>query len=151
MAQQAPSPQYGIKHEDPPIGSNIRRYAVSPSPIPINRSYAELNGAERSVLHGWWERIPDGDEPPFPMEGLRPIHEAMRQAQYSLVVTGELFLVATVEPDGQVSAVKTIGSPTAEMTKFAATLLILTKFKPALCSGRPCRMDFPLHYLFRVE
>jgi len=150
-AQQAPPPQYGIKFDDPPIGSNIRRYAVGPQSIPINRSYAELSSAERAKLHTWWEQIPDGDEPPFPTEGLKPIHDAVRQAQRRFLVTGELFLIATVEADGKVAGVKAIGSPSPEMTKFAATVLAVTKFKPAVCSGRPCRMDFPLRYLFRVE
>jgi hypothetical protein len=149
-AQQA-DPQYGIKFTDPPIGSNIRRYAVSPSSIPINRSYGELSAAERAKLHQWWERIPEGDEPPFPIDGLRPIHDAVRQAQSKLLVTGELFLIATVEQDGQVSQVQAVGSPSPEMTKFSATVLVLTKFKPAVCSGHPCRMDFPVRYQFRVE
>ncbi len=143
--------QYGIKFKDPPIGSHIRRYAVSPQSIPINKSYAELLAAERSKLHEWWERIPEGDEPPFPIEGLKPIYEAVSKAQAKLLVSGDLFLIATVEPDGQVAEVKAIGSPSPEMTKFAAAVLVLTKFKPAVCSGHPCRMEFPLSGKFRVE
>jgi hypothetical protein len=60
-------------------------------------------------------------------------------------------LIATVEANGEVSSVKAIGSPSPEMTKFASTILLLTKFKPAICSGHPCRMDFPLWYEFQVE
>jgi hypothetical protein len=33
------------------------------------------------------------------------------------------------------------------MAKFASEVLL----KPAVCSGRPCRMDCPLWYSFKVE
>jgi hypothetical protein len=50
-----------------------------------------------------------------------------------------------------VSGVKAWGSPSPEMTKFAASVLLLTRFKPAICGGQKCRMDFPLKYLFIVD
>jgi hypothetical protein len=31
------------------------------------------------------------------------------------------------------------------MTKFAGTVLMMTKFKPAMCAGKPCESQFPLH------
>lgn len=148
---QQDGPQYGIRMGHPPTGSSIRRYAVSPSSIPVNQTYGELSATDRAKLHQWWESIPDGDEPPFPREGLKPMFDAMRQAQQKLLVTGELLLVATVEADGQVSQVQAVGSPSPEMTRFSAALLTLTRFKPALCAGAACRMDFPLRYRFRVE
>jgi hypothetical protein len=38
-----------------------------------------------------------------------------------------------------------------EQTKSASTILLLTRFKPAICGGRPCRMEFPLLYEFKVQ
>jgi len=150
MAQTS-NPEYSIKFENPPIGSHIRRDAVRGSPIPINRSYHELTPEQRASVHRWYESIAPGDEPPFPLDGLKPVHDAVRKGQAKLLVTGELFLIATVEANGVVAQVKAIGSPSPEMTKFASTVLLLTKFKPAVCAGRPCKMDFPLWYSFRVE
>lgn len=148
---EEPRPQYGIKEDTPRTGTNLRRYAVKPAPIPINRRYDQLSATDRAVLHSWWEAIPQGDEPPFPVDGLRPIHDAVRRAQERLQVRGELALVATVGPDGEVVSVTAVGSPSPEMTKFAATVLTLTKFKPAVCSGKPCQMDFPVHYKFELD
>jgi hypothetical protein len=99
-------------------------------------------------VHRWYESIAPGDEPPFPLDGLKPV---VWKGQAKLLGTGELFLIATVEANGVVAQVKAIGSPSPEMTKFASTVLLLTKFKPAVCAGRPCKMDFPLWYSFRVE
>jgi len=144
-------PEYSIKFENPPIGSHIRRDAMRGSPIPINRSYHELTPEQRATVHRWYENIAPGDEPPFPLDGLKPVHDAVRKVQAKLLVAGELFLIATVEANGEVAQVKAIGSPSPEMTKFASTIVLLTKFKPAVCAGRPCKMDFPLWYSFRVE
>lgn len=57
-------------------------------------------------------------------------------------------LPCPVGADGKVTEVKAIGSPGAEMVQYAGAVLILTKFKPAVCSGRPCRMEFPLRQYF---
>lgn len=82
---------------------------------------------------------------------MKSILDVVRKGQEKLLVTGKLYLVATVEPNGKVSTVKAYGSPNPEMAKFASEVLLLTKFKPAVCGGRPCRMDFPLWYNFKVE
>lgn len=150
VAQQA-GPEYGIKADDAPTGSHITRYEVSPQAVPINRSYDELSAADRARVHRWWDGIPQGDEPPFPAEGLRAIHDPIRQGNRRLKITGELFLLATIEPDGQVSEVKVLRSPSPDMARFASGVVARTPFKPAVCSGRPCRMDFPLRYEFHVE
>jgi hypothetical protein len=150
-AAQTTEPQYSIKFDHPPAGSLIKRAAVRGHALPFNRTYEQLTPEQRALLHGLYESIPPGDEPPFPAEGTKPIHDAMRKAQAKLLVRGELTLIATVEANGEVSSVKAIGSPSPEMTKFAGTILLLTKFKPAVCSGQPCKMDFPLWYEFRVQ
>lgn len=144
-------PTYVIRDDAPPIGSNIRRRVVGPTSVAINRRYADLSDKERAVVHGWWEDMAPGDEPPFPVDGMWPIHDAVRKAQGKLLVSGELFLVASVGADGQVSSVKALGSPSDDMTKFAARLLMFTTFKPARCSDHPCAMEFPLRYTFVVE
>jgi Gram-negative bacterial TonB protein C-terminal len=146
-----PSPQYNIKNSDPPIGSNIRRNITEGSHIPINKTYSEMSSEEREAVHRYYEKIETGDEPPFPTEGLRPVHSAVAKAQQKLLVTGKLVLLASVGPDGNVAEVKAIGSPSPEMVQAAASIVALTKFKPALCKGTPCKMDFPFIFNFKVE
>lgn len=148
---QSEKPEYGIKADQPETGSSIRRKLVEGSRIPVNKTYAQLTEAERNEVKGWYEAIPAGDEPPFPADGLRPLLEAFGKAQQRLLVTGELFLIATVDATGKVVAVKAIGAPSPEMVKFGASVLLLTKFKPAVCGGSPCSMDFPMRQTFRVE
>lgn len=150
IAQQS-TPEHSIKEDDPPIGSRIRRDEVNWTALPVNQTYQQLTPQERAHINSWYEHVAPGDEPPFPLNGMRSILDVVRKGQEKLLVTGKLYLVATVEPSGKVSAVKTYGSPDPEMAKFASEVLLLTTFKPAVCGGRPCRMDFPLRYNFKVE
>jgi hypothetical protein len=82
---------------------------------------------------------------------LGSIFDVVRKGQERLLVSGKFYFVATVEPDGKVSTVKAYGSPSPEMAKFVGEVLLLTKFKPAVCRGRPCRMDFPVACDFKVN
>lgn len=143
--------EYGIREKTARTGTTLRRHAVEPLAIPINRKYSQLSAEDRAKLHSWWELIPEGDEPPFPADGLKPMLDALRQAQERLQVRGELLLIATVDKTGKVVQVSALGSPSHEMTKFAATVVSIARFKPAVCSGQPCQMDFPIQYKFANE
>jgi hypothetical protein len=149
-SSQPLKPEYTIRADDPPVGSRIKRVEVSGSALPINKRYHELTPAEKTILHGYYESIATGDEPPFPAEGLRPIHDAIRRAQAKLLVRGELLLIVEVSSTGLPTEVKAIGAPSPEMVQFAASVLLLTKFKPAVCGGTPCKMQFPFRYSFSV-
>jgi hypothetical protein len=148
---QLPPSQYGIKEDTPRTGSMLRRLSVGPVNIPINRSYYELTPSERARFNGHYEHIAEGDEPPFPAHGLYELLDPVRKAQQKLLVEGDLSLVATVDASGSVTHVKALGSPSPEMTQFAARVLMLTKFKPAVCGGSPCQMDFPLYLRFNLD
>lgn len=123
-------------------------FAALSTKIPINKRYSELTPEERAPLLAFYEPIPTEDEPPFPEDGLQPVIDALVQAQDRLQAKGRLSLVATVGADGRVESVTSYGSPSKAMTQFASSVLLLTKFKPAICSGRPCKMQFPFHVRF---
>jgi hypothetical protein len=151
ISQTQAEPQFGIKEAQPRVGSNIKRYSVPPINIPINRSFAELSPEERKRWQAAYEEIKDGDEPPFPVDGLKAILEPLTKAQQKLLVQGNLFLIATIGPNGEAEQVKAIGSPSPSMPQVAAQILLLTKYKPAVCSGQPCKMYFPLRLSFVVR
>lgn len=118
--------------------------------MPINRSYAQLTPAQRQVLHSQYERIGAGDEPPFPVDGLKPLMLAIRKGQSHYVARGNLTLVANVDASGTVTNVEAYAALDPEFTKFAASVLMLTMFKPALCKGVPCKMQFPFALTLEV-
>ena len=148
VAAQTASPQYDARG-DPPTGSAIRSTYASGGNLPINKRYDEFTVEEKETLNQFYEKMGPGDEPPFPAYGLKPIYTALARIQGELRVRGELYLFATVDQDGKVVQVKALGNPDPEMTKLAATVLSLTRFKPALCKGVPCTMDYPFRLNFK--
>jgi len=60
---------------------------------------------------------------------------------------GQLDFVATVGPDGKATHVDSLGGVTGvnarEMSNYVASVLMMAKYKPAVCGGQPCTMQFP--------
>jgi hypothetical protein len=150
-AQSLEKPRYALKDDRPPTGSNIARRVVEGSAIPLNRRYAELTAAEKALVKSQYEAMADADEPPFPVDGLEPIFKAIQRGQQQLLVDGPLDLVVDVDATGKPTAVAVMRSPDPEMTKFAASILVLQAYKPAVCGGQPCRMQFPFRMNFAVR
>ena len=129
----------------------ITRYISKGSPIPLHKRYAELSAAERAVLKQNWQPMPEDDEPPFPLRGLRPVHEGMARVQRHLLVEGDVSLIASVNALGEVTEVKAVGGPSRDLINAAASVLFDTKFKPAVCGGQPCAMQYPFYFRFVVD
>jgi hypothetical protein len=150
-AQTDPA-QLGIKEDSPQTGSMIRKDVAWSNKLPLNRTYAELTTEQRNSLNAFYESVAPGDEPPYPLEGLKPIVAAILKGQERYLARGELQLLVTVGPDGKgknVTAYGKVDNP--DMAKFASSVLLLTKFKPAICNGTPCTMQFPFQLKLKVD
>ena len=113
------------------------------SKIPLNKTYGQLSAGQKAHLHAMYESLAPGDEPPFPEEGIKPIFVAVRDAQATYKAHGELNMAVTVGPDGRAIKVEDLGSvDDAHMTEVAQKALLSTKYKPAVCNGTPCTMEF---------
>jgi hypothetical protein len=113
------------------------------SKIPLNKTYGQLSAGQKAELHKMYESLAPGDEPPFPEEGIKPIFTAIKDAQSRLQARGVLNMAVTVGPDGRAIKVENFGDvENAEMTEVTQKALLRTKYKPAMCSGSPCTMQF---------
>ena len=142
---------YALKEKDSRTGTNIRRELVKNSTIPLDKPYQEFSPADKAALHSRYENIAPGDEPPFPAKGMKSIFELIEKAQAKRRDRGLLSLVADVDSSGRVIAVKEFASPSPEMTRFVSAVLIETPFKPAMCNGQACKMEFPFRLHFGNE
>jgi Gram-negative bacterial TonB protein C-terminal len=147
MAQSTRS-EFAIKEYLPRAGTSILRDALKSPRVPVNKRFAELSADERKALLGYYDNFDVANEPPFPIEGLKPVMELLVKMQNKLVDNGALRLMVTIDAAGVATAVKVIESTSPEMAKAAAGVMMYTKFKPATCRGQPCEMDFPLHVQF---
>jgi hypothetical protein len=130
-------------------GTIIHRDLEWKSKIPLDKTYAEFSPAEKATLHAMYESMPPGDEPPFPVDGMRPVFDSIRKGQQIVRSRGKLNLVVTVGADGTATEVANLGGVggvnALEITQYAESVLLMTRFKPAVCGGRPCKSQFPFH------
>ena len=150
-ADELPAPIYSLKQDAPSTGSYISRKVVTGSEIPINRRYAELTPAEQALVKSRYEAMMPLDEPPYPIDGLVPLFNAVRKVQDAVLAQGELSMFVDVDARGEATTVSVLKSPDPKLTQAVAAVLMLTKYKPALCRGQPCRMGYPFRMTFSVE
>jgi len=61
---------------------------------------------------------------------------------------GELDMVVWVDEEGHATKVADMGGVhDIQLTELMQQVLLLTRYKPAVCDGEPCRMLFP----FKME
>jgi hypothetical protein len=145
----APKPEFSIKEEAPRTGSNLKRNEVWGSSLPYDKTYAELTPDQQRMLRGRYVQMSEGDEPPFPVDGIGPLYKAIgKAAEAAGGVLGKLELDVHVDASGTATRVEVLRSPDAKLSRYAGHIAMLTKFKPALCNGKPCAMGFPVSITF---
>ena len=152
LAQDAAPPaRYTIKQASPTTGSNIPRNDVTGGAIPLNRRYSELTREQQAILKSRYEAIAENDEPPFPVDGLEPLLSAISKGQQKFLARGVMEIHVEVDANGSAKSAQVFQSPDADLSKFAATVLMLTQYKPGVCAGVPCAMAYPFRMTFSVR
>jgi hypothetical protein len=129
----------------------IKDVIAQSSKLPLRKRYGEMTAEEKAVIRRFYTDMGPDDEPPFPEAGMERLIRTLHEAQSHLRVTGNLYLVADVDSKGDVQSVAAYGSPDPEMTRVAASVIVLEKFKPALCAGIPCAQKFPFSLRFELR
>jgi hypothetical protein len=133
-------------------GTILKKDLKWSSKLPIDKTYEQFTPEEKAELRAMYPQLKPDDEPPYPLEGMKPIFSALKQAQHVLQARGELNMVVTVGPDGKAIKVEDFGGVyNAKMTELAQQVLLLTKYKPALCDGTPCAMPFPFQLKLKTS
>ncbi|MDC8756539.1 hypothetical protein [Janthinobacterium fluminis] len=138
--------QFTLRDGEVRVGAHVRRDAAAAAPA--YRRGAGNSPEERRALRLAYDSLAADDEPPFPANGMAAIQRAIREAQGRLPEAGMLRMVVRVDSKGDASAVEILSSPGEKTTRFAATLLMAAKYKPGLCRGVPCNMEFPFSAAF---
>ena len=56
-----------------------------------------------------------------------------------------------IDSQGKPVSVSVYQSPDPKMTQVVGTILMLQSYKPALCNGEPCSMQFPFRINFTMR
>ncbi len=121
------------------------------SAIPFDRPYEQLSAAQQHLLRSSYVEMGESDEPPFPVGGLKTLYEPITEGQQKLLTSGNFAAGVEIDADGNPMAIAVYRSPSNAVTKFVSNVILLTKFKPALCGGAACQMGFPVHIRFNVR
>ena len=151
LVQSAEPARYAIKQSEPDTGTRIPSNIVEGSRLPLDKRYAELTPEQQKLLKSQYEQMGDADEPPFPANGLGPLYRQIARGQQKLLARGPLTMFVDIDATGTAIAVQVLQSPDPQATRYVAAVLMEEKYKPALCDGTPCRMQFPFRIDFRVR
>jgi TonB family protein len=134
-------------HEDARTGSNIRRAAFA-SVLPLKKRYHELSAEQQAYVRGFYESMPENDEPPYPANGLASVLQPIQAVQRRLRVDGVVSLEVQIDSQGKATAVDILSAPSDELARAAGSIAMLAPYKPAVCGGQPCAMAFPIRLNF---
>ena len=112
--------------------------------LPVDKAYGELTPEHRKIFRSTYFGLADDDEPPFPLQGLRGITTRISEAHLRGDFEGEVYVEVTVDASGNATEVAVRRSPGNASLQLVASAAMLATYKPALCSGTPCAMAFPL-------
>lgn len=149
-ADEAEPPRYSLRSDAGARG----RFGPSEAfgaVVPFNRTYAQLTDEQKARIKGYYVGMSEEDEPPYPERGLEAIYGVIAEGQARIGVVGDLDLEVVVAPDGTAQEVRVYKTPHRKVTQFVANLVMLTPFKPGICGGKPCTMNFPVRVRFDLR
>jgi hypothetical protein len=150
LAEEDPNkaePRYRLKSDV--TGSAIRDTAATANAYPVDRPYSKFTENEKAALRAEYENMPDSDEPPFPERGLKAVIEPLSKLITRLRLEGNVTIIVTVDAQGAATDVALVKYPDLETAKAVAAVLFETKYKPAVCGGQPCRMQWAFRTILR--
>ena len=111
---------------------------------PLDASYADLTPEQRRAFRAAYVGLADGDEPPYPVGGLRGITSRLHERMLGGGFEGDVDVAVTVDAGGSATEVAVRRSPGNASVALVASAAMEARYKPAVCAGTPCAMAFPL-------
>jgi hypothetical protein len=125
------------------VGSALRQVVLSGT-MPFDKTYAELTSDQKAVLASDYEELPPGDEPPFPIYGVGHLVRPLMSFVEAANVVGPLVASVLVDSQGDAVRATVYKAPDPALAQLASSALSTEKYKPGVCKGQPCRMEYVL-------
>jgi hypothetical protein len=119
--------------------------------LPYDRSYEQLTPEQKAIVRAEYDSVGPNDEPPYPKYGLADVADAVSRMSVRDPIEGEVILTVRVDERGDAKSVSIYKTPDARLSNLIALMVTRSKFKPGLCEGRPCAMDYVFKYYFKVS
>jgi len=128
VAGSAAAQEMPYRITDTIVGSVLPQEIIRSS-APIEGRYSELTPTQKAAVASDYENLPAGDEPPYPMYGVR-------------------HLISPVVRYADAGTITVYQSPDSVLARFVASQLATEEYKPAVCHGQPCEMTYVLRLDF---
>ena len=154
MAQVSPETapkRYSLKAMDGTFATPYSRKVASGSALPFDKTYAELTEDQKRLVRSQYESMAESDEPPYPQAGLAPLYRAVADGQQRRGAEGDLSIIVDVDISGQAIRAAVYATPDSALGNYVAGVLLKQKYKPAVCGGQACAMQFPFRIKLKVE
>lgn len=129
------------------VGSMLPQGIIR-APVPFDGRYEELTPDQKAALRGDYDNLPAGDEPPFPLYGLRHMVKPLVRFADTYGPVGSVVASVMVDSQGHAGEVTVYRSPDPQLTRLVSGVLALETYKPAACQGQPCKMAYVLRLDF---
>ncbi len=117
---------------------------ASGSVVPFHKAYRDMTPEEQHTVRGWFNILGEDDVPPYPVGGTAEIIKAAKSANWEFGQHGELLMDVLVDEQGHPQDVIIRQTPGKGVGEFMAGVLLLTRYTPAKCAGKPCALRFPV-------
>ena len=128
------------------VGSVLPQEIIRSS-APIAGRYSELTPEQKAAVARDYESLAAGDEPPYPMYGVRHLLAPVVRYVDADRPRGPIVASVVIDAQGKPGKIVVYKSPDQVLTRFVASQLATEEFKPAVCGGQPCEMT----YLLRLD
>jgi len=119
--------------------------------LPYDRSYEQLTPEQKAVVRAEYDNVGPNDEPPYPKYGLADVADAVSRMSVRDPIEGEVILTVRVDESGEAKSVSIYKTPDTRLSNLVALMVTRSKFKPGLCEGRPCTMNYVFRYYFKIS
>jgi hypothetical protein len=116
--------------------------------VPPGKDYADLTPEQQDYVKWPYLALEEGDQPPYPLQGVASLVALLRQAATQYQSHGRLGLLVDIGADGVATAVTVVLAPDPDLRYFASAAVLEQKYKPAVCRGKPCAMKYPFFLTF---
>ena len=140
--------RYRVPSREPGYGTRLHFNRATSEHLPFHKGYHQMTPAEQSWVRGAYPLLDKDDEPPYPINGSRNMYTQMSLAMSRFGDEGEMTLFVDVDSTGKATSASVYNTPTPELAKAAMVIVLMEKYKPALCAGKPCAMKFPISMQF---
>jgi hypothetical protein len=145
----SPKHRYSLRYDQALPGSLYKDSLASNGMHPLTKGYEAFTPEEKAAVRSLYEGMPENDEPPFPKGGMRTIFREISKLVGQFRARGDLTIVVSVDTNGEASGVKIVKYEDLDFAKAVAYVLVSARYKPAVCSGSPCELEFPYRFSFK--